>query len=226
MSIETPPGTPPGTTPDAAQKPSSDPEKHVVQTVSGEDMTVQTPAESRWYARTRSDYEDQLRFTETTDLRDLDRVLLIELMLFRWGNWLAAGNDYDGFEVDEDKLRMQLRQFNDQLTKVKDSMGLSKRVRDAATAEGNFTVFLQDLKMRAREFGLHRDNQLQKALALMNDISAVIGVYRRSDKEEREKIGFPDEASIIAWIEAEILPAFHSLDEHFRRNTQRMWNGS
>lgn len=202
----------------------NDKPKHIVQTVSGENMVVQTEAEGRWYQKTRGDYEEQLRFTETTDLRDLDRVLLIELMLFRWGNWLAAGADYDGFEVDEDKLRMQLRQFNDQLTKVKDSMGLSKRVRDAATAEGNFSTFLSDLKMRAREFGLHRQNQVQYVLAGMNDVSSVIGVFRRSDKEEREKLGFPDEASIVAWIERDILPKFHELDEYFRHNTQRMWN--
>lgn len=196
-----------------------------VQTVSGENMAVQTESEARWYAGTRQDYEAQLRFTETTDLRDLDRVLLIELMLFRWGNWLASGADYEGFEVDEDKLRMQLRQFNDQLTKVKDSMGLSKKVRDAATAEGNFAAYISDLKMRAREFGLHRDNQLQTALALMNNISAVVGVFRRSDKEEREKIGFEDEAAIITWLENEVIPEYQAVDAHFRANVQRMWTG-
>lgn len=195
----------------------------LVETVSGEKMQVQTESEQRWYKKTREDYGKQLRFTDTTDLRDLDRVLLIELMLFRWGNWLSQGADYTGFEVDEDKLRMQLRQFNDQLTKVKESMGLAKRIRDAATAEGNFSAFITDLKMRAKQFGLHRENQLQEALVWMNDLSAIVGVFDRSDREEREKIGFETEADILNWIRHEMLPAYKAIDEHFRENEQKMW---
>jgi hypothetical protein len=194
-----------------------------VQTVSGEEMTVQTAAEERWYSNTKQSYLEQLRFTETTDLRDLDRVLLMELLIFRWGQHLAAGADYQGFEVDEDKMRMQLRQFSEQLNKTKESMGLAKRARDAATAEGNFAVMVSDLKMRAAKFGMHRQKQLQEALVLMNELSAIVGAYDRADTEEREKIGFENEAEIMKWIRATMLPEYKALDEHFRTHEQSLW---
>lgn len=212
--------------PPAPAEAEQPPPVFTVTTVSGERMVVLTEAEARWYERTRADYDKELRFTETTDLRDLDRVLLLELLIFRWGQHLAAGGDYDGFEVDEDKLRMQLRQFSDQLTKIKESMGLAKRVRDAATAEGNFAAYIADLRLRARTFGYHRTNQLQEALALMNDISAVVGVFTRCDKEEREKIGYESEKDIVDWIRADVLPKYHQIDAYFRENEQRMWQAS
>ncbi len=198
-----------------------------VSTVSGELLTLLTDSEVRWYNDTRHSYMEQLRFTETTDLRDLDRVLLMELLIFRWGNWLAAGEMYDGFEVpDEDKLRLNVRHYSEQITRVKDSMGLSKKVRDDAANDGNFAAYLADLKSRARIFGMHRENQLQKALVLINELFAVLGTYDRSDDEERKKIGFETADDILEWIRVTMRPEYDALDQHFRDHEQRMWTTS
>lgn len=195
----------------------------VVQLVSGKDVTVQTAQEAEWFTETRDAYLSDLKLTEKTDLIDLDRVLILELMIFRWTQQLAAGEDYDGDMIDAKQMSADLKLYSDQLNKVKETMGLSKKARDASQNEGNFAQWLDDLKARAKIFGIHREKQLTKALALMFELSAIIGTYDRSDAEERRKMGFEKEEDIIAWLRSTMLPEFHALDEYFRAHDQRYW---
>jgi len=191
--------------------------------VSGETIKVQSDVEARWFNDSRRLYLEQTKFTETTDLRDLDRLLVMELMIFRWTQYLAAGQDYTGFDIEEDALRKNIREYSDQITKLKLSMGLTKSARDDAANDGNFAAWIEDLKSRAKVFGMHRENQLTRALTLMNELSGIVGGFDRSDKEEREKLGFQTEADIVAWVRNHMLPSFRELDEHFRKNEQRYW---
>ena len=198
--------------------------RHVeVPLVSGESVRVQGETEARWFNDSRDMYLKQTKFTETTDLRDLDRLLVLELMVFRWTQYLAAGVDYQGFEIDEDQLRKNIREYSEQITRLKDSMGLTKKARDDAAAGGDFNTWLTDLKARAKIFGIHRQHQLTKALVLMNELSAIVGAFDRSDTEEREKLGFESEGEILDWIRNRMLPEFREVDEFFRTNDQRYW---
>jgi hypothetical protein len=194
-----------------------------VSMVSGKVMTVMTDIEAEWFEETRDAYMHELKFTERTDLVDLDRMLVLELMVFRWTQHLASGKDYDGDMVDEKKLTADIKLYSDQLNKVKESMGLNKKSRDQMANEGNFSAWLGDLKSRAKIFGIHRQKQLTKALALMNEMSTIIGAFDRSDEEERRKLGFEDEKEIVAWVRSTMLPEYHALDEFFRENEQRYW---
>ena len=198
-------------------------EHHEVELTSGEHIKVLTDVEARWFNDSRDTYKEQCRFTETTDLRDLDRLLVMELMIFRWTHFLAQGGDYDGFEVDEGLIRRNVREYSEQITRLKDSMSLTKKVRDDAANDGNFAAWLTDLKARAKVFGIHREKQLTTALVLMNELSGIIGSFDRSDKEEREKLGFTAEKDIVDWIRSSFLPRYHAVDDHFRNNEQRYW---
>jgi hypothetical protein len=191
--------------------------------VSGKIVTVQTAQEADWFEETRNAYLNELKFTEKTDLIDLDRMLMLELMVFRWSNHLAAGTDYDGDMVNEKQLTADLKLYSDQLNKVKESMGLAKKARDAAENEGNFSAWLSDLKSRAKIFGIHREKQVTKALALMNELSTVVGAFDRSDEEERRKLGFDTEKEIVDWVRETMLPEYHALDAYFREHEQRYW---
>lgn len=190
---------------------------------SGETLTVQTEVEKHWFDSARSKYLAETRFTENTDLQDLDRLLSLELLLFRWNQHLAQGHDYQGNVVDDDLLRKQIKDQSAAITLVKQSLGLDKRSRDAALAEGNFSAWLTDLKQRAKIFGIHREKQLQKALVLINELSAIVRAFDRSDAEERKKLGFESTEDVVNWIRETMLPAYHVIDEHFRANEQRYW---
>lgn len=201
---------------------SSDPLS--VTLVSGEEMTVLSLAEARWFCSSRDTYLEQTKFTETTDLRDLDRLLTMELQVFRMSQYLAAGHDYNNFDIEDDALlRRNIREYSEQINKTKSSMSLTKSARDEASNSGDLSLYISNLKARAKIFGIHRQKQLTRALVLMNELSAVVGSYDRADKEERQKLGFESEAEIVEWIREQLLPEFKELDEYFRANDQRYW---
>jgi hypothetical protein len=192
--------------------------------VSGEQMSVMSLAEARWFNQSRDTYLAQTRFSETTDLRDLDRLLSMELQVFRMSQWLSAGHDYDNFDIEEPALlRRNIREYSEQITRVKSSMGLTKSARDEAANSGDVSTYLTNLKARAKLFGIHRQTQLTRALTLMNELSAIVGGFDRADGEERQKLGFDNEAEIVDWIRTRMLPEYRELDEHFRANSQRYW---
>ncbi len=192
--------------------------------VSGEDLTVRTGAEVRWFNASRDSYLTQTKFTETTDLRDLDRLLSMELQVFRMTQWLGTGADYDGFEIENEALlRRNIREYSEQINKTKSSMGLNKAARDEASHAGDLSSYITDLKARAKIFGIHREQQAKKALVLMNELSAIVGAFDRSDSEERAKLGFDNETEILSWIRDTMLPEYKAIDAHFRENEQRYW---
>lgn len=199
------------------------PERYIVKLCSGEDLLVWTETEQRWFDNTKAKYLTETKFTDNTDLQDMDRLLGLELMLFRWNQHLSRGFDYDNNMVDDDLLRKQIKEQSDAITKLKQSLGLDKKTRDLIMNEGNFSVWFADVKRRAKLFGLHRENQLNVALSLMNELSGIVGTFDRSDAEERRKLGFDTEVDVVAWIRDDMLPKFREVDEHFLENEQKMW---
>jgi hypothetical protein len=194
-----------------------------VKLVSGKLAQVQTQDEADWFEATRDAYLEQLRFTEKTDLIDLDRLLIHELMIFRWTQYSTAGTDYDGDLIDEKRVTTDIKAYSDQINKIKDSMGLNKKARDLAAAEGDFSQWIADLKQRAKIFGVHRERQLTKALTLVQELHSIVGVFDRSDADERGRIGFESEKDIVKWIRETMLPEFDIIDQHFQENEQRYW---
>jgi hypothetical protein len=190
---------------------------------SGEVAQVQTEVEARWFTDTQSKYLSENKFTDATDLQDVDRLLILELLMFRWSQHLASGYDYQRNLVDDDLLRKQIKEQSEAITKVKTSLGLDKRARDAALNEGNFSTWFADVKRRAKLFGIHRENQLNVALALMNELSSIVSTFDRSDEEERKMIGYATETDVLKWIREYMIPEFQKVDEHFIENEQKLW---
>jgi hypothetical protein len=182
-----------------------------------------TRDEAMWLKETRDAYVQQTRFTDVTDLRDVDRLLALELMVFRWTQWLGRGTDYYGDEVNTGDVSSDLKSYSDQINKIKHSMGLAKSVRDAAANDGNFSKWFDEVKRRAKIFGVHRQEQLGKTIALFNELKSIVQTYDRSDGEERQRLGFNSENDILEWIRTVAIPEFDELDEFFQNNQQALW---
>jgi hypothetical protein len=195
-----------------------------VDLVSGSVVKVMTVGEAEWFNRSRDSYLHETRFTENTDVQDLDRLLQLELMLYRWNQWSLAGVDYEGNLIDDVSIARRMKDQTDAINRLKEQMGLSKRSRDSHAA--SVSERWDDLKRRAKEFGYFREEQLRNALVLMNELSAIVGAYDRSDPEERRKLGFETETDVLDWIRETMIPEFVALDTYFRANKQRMWQRS
>lgn len=197
----------------------------LVTTVLGHQLEVANDREAKWYEESRDTYMSQLKFTEQTDLADLDRVLTFELLIQRYRQWLASGFDYDGMSIadEESTHRTTIRQFSSEVTRIKSSMSLDKSSRDAAKNLDSPAEWIARVLERAKMFGIHRETQVTKALALFNELAAIVGAFDRSDAEEREKLGFETEAEILDWVRKTAIPEFHAIDEAFREQGQRYW---
>lgn len=190
---------------------------------SGETLRVQTAVEQRWFNDTKAKYLAETRFTDMTDMQDMDRLLCLELLMFRWNQHLASGYDYQNELVDDDLLRKQVKEQSVAITALKSSLSLDKKSRDAALNEGNFAAWFADVKRRAKLFGIHRETQLNTALALMNELAAIVGAFDRSDNEERKKLGFENEGEILKWVRESMIPDFQKIDEYFTEHEQKLW---
>jgi hypothetical protein len=212
-------GLPPGMT--GAAVPSASPPvrvKILVKTVGGSDQEVATPEEKTFFEAIRDLYLKQNAFTAVTDLQDLDRLLGLELVDFRFRQWIGAGRDYSGALVDEVQLARQHKDISAQITAVKSSMGLSKAERDKDSFD-TVGAYVTRLKHAAKAFGVHRNNQAAKAIALLQEGLGMARTWQRSNEFERKKIGL-DPETIVEWFLTVAGPEFDELDRVFRAGTQ------
>jgi hypothetical protein len=232
--VSTPPLAPPGPAipislggaPPVAGAPSSLYQRvsnpTTVTTPSGSQIMVLGQMEAEFYNKSAKHYRDENEFTNASDVLDLDRLLFYELQVFRMGYWLARGTDYDGMDISPVELRRNLKEVSDQLSRVKNDLGLTKAAREKAQAE-SVGAYLMELKQRAKEFGVHREKQLGKGLELCKQLFSIVAAFDRADAVEREKLGFRDSDEVLAWIRDTMKPEFDEVDDHFRTHQQKYW---
>ena len=193
-----------------------------VRSPSGQTLRVLGPDEEAFYVGQARAYRKENSFTNPADLLDLDRLLFAELSAYRASRWLGEDCDYDGAPIDRAREQRTLRDVSDTISRIKTDLGLTKSARDKAQGE-SVGAYLTMLKARAREFGVHRETQLDKALTLMQQLFAIVGAFDRADAVERAKIGFESEAEILEWIRDTMRPEFEAVDRHFRSTSQKYW---
>ena len=195
-----------------------------VKTVSGFEIEVMGRYEAKYFRDQMTKYLAENKFTAVTDLADLDRLLFLELMIFRWTGWLASGKDYDGILApsQEDQIRKNIKEVGPQISTIKQDLGLTKSQRDKEAFE-SVGQYLVDLKARAKEHGVRREKQLTTAICLVKELFSLIGTYDRSNELERTKIGLESPEDILDWIRNHMKPEFDEVDAYFRANQQKFW---
>lgn len=197
-----------------------------VKQLNGQSLEVMGDAEAIFYKAQQKKYLDENKFTATSDLADLDRLLFFELLVFRWTQWLSSGRDYDGFIApsQEESLRRNLKETAPLISAIKNDLGLTKAMRDKEQAE-SIGSYIVELKRRAKEHGIRREKELTTAICLVKELFSLVGTYDRSNQLERSKIGLESDADILDWIRTHMMPEFNAVDEYFRTNSQKFWVG-
>lgn len=193
---------------------------YTVQTPSGSDVNLQTPEEANWYEDRRDRYLTDNQFPNVSDLQDLDRVLLFEIMIYRWSLWLTQGFDYMHARIDEGQLKSSIKEYSTELRLLKLALGIDKATRDKEKGE-SLADYTAHLLQRAKEFGYHRNEQYEIVVTKFYEMSAMIKTFDRCDEEERALLDLSQE-SILEWIRENVIKPF---DEHaaaFRKN-QAIW---
>jgi hypothetical protein len=189
---------------------------------SGVEFEVITDEEKVYWNKALKRYVEQYKFENVADLQDLDRVLVGELLCHRWGSWLIREADYDGRAIDEiaDKLYKNKLDQEREVRLLKEKMGLNRAKRQDSESQA-VHEYLATLKRRAKEFGVHRDSQIDKAITLLHEIFTQVGMYFRTDEEEQHHLGITP-LEVMAWINGECREEFEAIDAAFRKN-QKLW---
>lgn len=191
-----------------------------VRTPAGSELNLQTAEEADWYEDRRDRYLNDNQFPNVSDLQDLDRVLLFEVMIYRWSLWLTQGFDYMHARVDEGQLKSNIKEYSTELRLLKLALGIDKATRDKEKGE-SLADYTQHLLQRAKEFGYHRNEQYEIVVTKFYEMTAMIKTYDRCDDEERAQLDLSQE-SILEWIRTNVIKPFDEHAEAFRKN-QAIW---
>lgn len=191
-----------------------------VTTPSGSELNLQTAEEADWYEQRRDRYLTDNQFSNISDLQDLDRLLMMEALLYRWGLWMAQGYDYQASRVDEKQLKDNIREYSSEVRHVKLSLGIDKSTRDKEKGE-SLSDFTDKLLRRAKEFGYHRNEQYEIVTTKFYELHSMVMTWDRCDEEERRILDL-SERTIIEWIRDNVIKDFDAHSAAFRKN-QAMW---
>lgn len=191
-----------------------------VTTPSGAELHLQTKEEADWYEMRRDRYLTDNQFPNISDLQDLDRLLQLEVMSYRWGLWVSQGFDYIYSRVDESALTTKMKEYSVETRLLKLALGIDKATRDKVKGQ-SLADYTEDLLHRAKEFGYHRNAQYELAVTKFYELRSMIMTYDRCDTEERAMLDLSLE-SIFAWIRDHVIAEWDDLSEEFRKE-QAMW---
>lgn len=191
-----------------------------VATPSGGSVNLQTAEEADWYDQRRDQYIQQNKFPNVSDLLDLDRLLQLEVIVYRWGQWLSAGFDYMHSLVDQQELQKNIREYSREIRELKLALGIDKVSRDKDKGE-SVPDYLTTLLHRAKTFGYHRNRQYELAVTLMYQLRSMLFTYDRCDETERDELDLSPDA-ILEWMRVVMFAQWDELDQSFRED-QKIW---
>jgi len=189
---------------------------------SGAEYKVLTQSEVNYVKKRVKDYTHAFKWDNTSDLQDVDRMIMFELLVYRYGIWVSRRRDYVDDPVDENQLRKSMNELSGELRMLKKSLGIDRVSRDKERGDDSVPVYLEKLRQRAKEFGINRNNMMDKGLVLSQQLIALYQMHKNCDQQERVEQHCRTE-DVIEWIGTVFIPQFQAVDETFRQTQQRYW---
>lgn len=189
---------------------------------SGAKQPVLTTEEAEYLTTRIALYLDHNAFTNISDLQDLDKVVVQELLIYRDGVWLGRGLDYDGMAFDEKDLRARWKETQTELRQLKKNLGIDRPAREKAKGEGSIPHYWANIQARAKAFGIMRCRQLDKGIELSQQLTSLIQVHDNATERERDELHCT-ERDIIEWVREVFIPEFAEIDAYFREHEQSIW---
>ena len=125
------------------------------------------------------------------------------------GTWLARRDGCIYYTGNSNEIRQ-----------TKKMLGIDKKSREG---EGQTVAdYIENLRQRAKEFGVMRNDQAAKAIELFQELSAFIMLHDNTDDVERKEQHCNQE-DIINWIREIAIPEFNEIDAKFRETSQKYW---
>lgn len=189
---------------------------------SGAEFKVLTSVEVDYLKDLVKRYLTDNVFKNVSDLQDIDRMLMLEVLVWRYQCWLGRGKDYFDEAIDDRGIRLAVEKFSKEIRDLKKSLGLDKVSRDKAKGEDSVVEYITQLGIRAKEFGVHRETQSAKAIELWMQLRGLVQRHTNCTIDEQREQACTME-DIFEWLHEIAFPEFDKIDQHFKSNNQKYW---
>lgn len=178
--------------------------------------------EFQYFKKNGGKYLTDNDFQNVSDYQDLDRLLIMELLIYRWGLWISNQRDYWGEVVDENTLQKSLSAHSAEVRQLKKTLGLDRETRERVRGEDSVENYIANLRLRAKHFKHKlRYPQSAKAIEHYQQLRGVITLHLNCDEKERIELGVTSD-QVIKWMNEELFPEFEEIDAAFRKD-QALW---
>lgn len=191
----------------------------IVTTPAGAEVKLLTEEEKRHYENLATLYQEHNAFSNISDLQELDRLLTMEIMVYRWTQWLTEERDYENEAVNVADLNKNINDASKEIRLIKKALGIDKATRDRSE-ETNVAEYISNLRRRAKEFGVMRNKQAVAAITLWKELIGKVDFYEGCDEIERKEFRAQAE-DVIHWIRQQDA-RFNEIDDAFRKE-QTLW---
>ena len=199
----------------------SEPEKGIIVTPpGGGQFSVMNQQEKDYYESIAKKYQEDNLFTNISDLQELARILTMELLCFRWSHWLINERDYDGAPVNLKDLQDSIKKYSQEVRLLKETLGIDKASREKGHGD-TVQEYIHNLGVRAKKFGIMRNEQAYKAIDLWRELSALVTKHMNSIPEEQVEFNCR-QSDVIEWIINKAVE-FDMIDYEFRTKEQAIW---
>lgn len=186
---------------------------------SGSTYQVYNDLEAEHYKQLSERYQEDNVFANVSDIQELDRIIMMELMAYRWGSWLLQEKDYEGKRVNPQELQKSIAAYSKEIREIKKDLGMDKSTRDRDQGE-NLAAYVENLRVRAKEFGIVRNEQAIKAINILMELRGHLTLWKNSSESERREFNANLE-DIVAWCETKF-DEFDEIDAALREK-QKYW---
>lgn len=192
-----------------------------VKLASGADFEVMHENEVRMVENLVNRYTTEYMFSSISDLQDVDRIIILEVMAHRYSGWQNRGHDYYNQEIDNKDLDERILNASKEVRQIKKALGIDRLTRDKDKGD-SIPEYLENLRVRARKFMINRENQMDVALSKFQKLSGLVTLYWNCTEIERKEEKCTAE-DILVWLRDEAIPEFNAVDEYFQEHEQRAW---
>lgn len=192
-----------------------------VQLPSGATYSVMTESEKDYLEDKIHRYLSQNRFTNISDLSDIDRLVVFELLIHRWTLWLSRGRDYFDEDINFKVYADQVNAFSTEIRQVKKLLGVDKQTRDRTRGDDSVPALWDNLRRRAKEFGYNRNEQFYQTITSFQRLKAIVTFHDQADETERKEAAC--EAEDVLDVLRQEIAKFDAIDEKFRFEKQTLW---
>lgn len=182
---------------------------------------VMTDDEERYLNDKIRRYLDDNHFVNVSDLLDVDKMVVTELLVHRWSLWMSRGRDYYDDDINPKTYSDMIKDHSTEIRQLKKSLGVDKSSRDRTRGDDSVAALWSNLQRRAREFGYLRNEQYVQVITSFQRLKAILQFHDNCDAVERKENHC--EIEDVLDVLREEIEKFDAIDEKFRFEKQTLW---